>query len=78
MEGTRRGGRIHQHLLRDIKNKRRHCNFKDKALVCALWRTGFERGYGPVAKTAYTVKSSPSVTGTDGTKPVNLKWELNE
>jgi hypothetical protein len=68
MEGTRRGGR----LLNNIKSKRRYCNLKEKALVCALWRIRFGRGYGPVVKTAYAVKSACTVTGKKGIKPFNL------
>jgi predicted transcriptional regulator len=72
MEGTRRGGRRQQQLLGDIKNKRRYCNLKVKALVCALWRTDFGRGHGVVAKTAYAVKSSSTLTSIKGIKSFNL------
>ena len=42
----------------DLKNKRRHWNLKEKALVSSLRRTRCVRDYGPVATTAYAVKSS--------------------
>jgi hypothetical protein len=45
----RRGGRRKQ-LLDDLKGKRRYCKLKEEALDRTLWRTRFERNYGPVIK----------------------------
>jgi hypothetical protein len=42
-----RGGRRHKQLLYHLKEKRRYWNLKEEALDRSLWRTGFERGYGP-------------------------------
>ena len=34
----------------DLKEKRRYWNLKGETLYYAVWRTSFERGYGPVAR----------------------------
>ena len=39
-----RRGKIHKHLLDNLKEKRGHCKLKDEALDYTLWRTCFERG----------------------------------
>jgi hypothetical protein len=41
-------GRRHKQLLDDLREMRGYCNLKEEALDCALWRTPFGRGYGPV------------------------------
>jgi hypothetical protein len=50
MEGTRRWGGRHKQLLGDLKETIRYWKLKEKALGCTLWRTGFERAYGPVVR----------------------------
>ena len=37
-------------LLDDLDEKRRYWKLKEEALDRTLWRTRFERGYGPVAR----------------------------
>jgi hypothetical protein len=44
---TGRQGRRHKQLLDDLKEKRRYWKLKEEALDRTLWRTHFERGYGP-------------------------------
>jgi hypothetical protein len=48
--GTRRRGKRHKQLLDDLKEARRYWKLKEEAQDCALWRTQFGRGYGPVAR----------------------------
>jgi hypothetical protein len=46
--GTERRGRRRKQLLDDLKETRYW--MKEKALYRTLWRTRFERGYGPVVR----------------------------
>jgi len=48
IEWTGRQGRRRKQLLDDLKETRRYRKFKQGALVCILWRSGFGRGYGSV------------------------------
>jgi hypothetical protein len=50
IRGTRRRGRIRKLLLVDLKEARRYWKLKEEAQDRTLWRTQFERGYGPVAR----------------------------
>jgi hypothetical protein len=50
IEMTERRGRRSKQLLDDLKEKRRYWKLKEEALDCALWRTLFGRGYGPVVR----------------------------
>jgi hypothetical protein len=50
MEVTGRLGRGLKQLLDDFKQKRGYWKLKEKALCCTMWRTGFGKSYGPVAK----------------------------
>jgi hypothetical protein len=47
---TGRRGRRRKQLLDDFKEKRRYWKLKEEALDHTLWRTRFERGYGPVVR----------------------------
>jgi len=53
IEWTRRQSRRSQHLLDDLKVKRKELNFKVETLDRTSWRTSFGRGYEPVARQAY-------------------------
>jgi hypothetical protein len=48
MTGRRR--RRCKQLLDDLKEKGRYRRLKEEALNRTLWRTRFERGYGPVVR----------------------------
>jgi hypothetical protein len=50
IEMTGRRGRRRKQLLNDLKEKRRYCKLKEKALDRTLWRSRFGRGYGPVVR----------------------------
>jgi hypothetical protein len=50
IEMTGRRGRKRKQLLDDLKEKRICWILKVEALDHTLWRTRFERGYGPVVK----------------------------
>jgi hypothetical protein len=50
MEVTRRRGRRRLQLLNDLKEKIEYWKVKEEALDRTLWRTRFERGYGPVVR----------------------------
>jgi hypothetical protein len=50
IEGSERRGRRRKQLLDDLKKKRRHWNLKKESLNHTLQRTGFGKGYGPVAR----------------------------
>jgi hypothetical protein len=50
IEGTGRRGRRRKQVLDDLKEKRGYCKVKEEALDRTLWRTRFERGYGPVIR----------------------------
>jgi hypothetical protein len=52
--GKRRQGRRHKQLLDDLKEAIRYWKLKEEAQDRTLWRTQFERGYGPVAKQTTT------------------------
>ena len=47
---TGRQGRRRKQLLDDLKETRGHRKLKEEALDHALWRSGFGRGYGAVAR----------------------------
>jgi len=49
-EVTARRGRRCKLLLYDLKEERKFCKLKEKALDRSLWRTRFGRGYGLVKK----------------------------
>jgi hypothetical protein len=49
IEWKRRGGRRRKQLLDDLEAKRRYCDLKEEALDGHIWRTGFDRVYGPIA-----------------------------
>jgi hypothetical protein len=44
-------------LLDDVREMREHWKLKEKALDCTLWRTCFQRGYGPTANRFDTYKT---------------------
>jgi hypothetical protein len=48
-ETGRRGGRREQQVD-DFKEMSGYCKLKEEALNCAVWRTRFGRGYGPVGR----------------------------
>jgi hypothetical protein len=50
IEGARRRGRRRKQLLHELKETRKYLKLKEEALDCTLWRTCFERGYGPVVR----------------------------
>jgi len=50
IEETGRWGRRQKHLLDHLKEAREYCKLKEEALDNTLWRTGFGRGYGTVAR----------------------------
>jgi hypothetical protein len=50
IEVTGRQGRRRKQLLDDLKEKRIYWKLKEEALDRILWRTRFERGYGPVVR----------------------------
>jgi hypothetical protein len=45
-----RRGRRRKQLLDDLKEKKIYWKLKEEALDRTLWRTRFERGYGPVVR----------------------------
>ena len=47
---ARRRGRRRKQLLQDLKEKRRYCKLKEEALARPLWRTRFDKSYGPVVR----------------------------
>jgi len=47
---TGRGRRRNKQLLNDFREKRGYWKLKVEALDNTVWRTGFGRGCGPVAK----------------------------
>jgi len=49
IEGRGRRGRGRKQLLDDLKETRRHCKLKEKALTRTLLRIYFGEGHGPVA-----------------------------
>jgi hypothetical protein len=50
IEMTGKRGRRCMQLLDGLKEKRRYWKLKEEALDRTLWRTRFERGYGPVVR----------------------------
>jgi hypothetical protein len=50
IEMTGRRGRRPKQLLDDLKENRRYWILKEEALDRTLWRSRFERGYGPVVR----------------------------
>ena len=50
IEVTERRGRRYKQLLDDLMGKRGYCKLKQEALNRVLWRTRFERAYGPLAR----------------------------
>ena len=47
IEVTKRQGRRRKQLLDDLMETRVYCKFKEEAPDCSIWRTRFERSYGP-------------------------------
>jgi len=47
---TEDGKKIRTQLLNDLEEKRLYWKFKEEALDPTVWRTGFTRGYGYVAR----------------------------
>ena len=45
-----RQGRRCMQLLDDLKEMKGYWKLKEEELDCTLWRTPFERGYGPVVR----------------------------
>jgi len=45
---ARRRERRRKRRPENLNKTRRYWKFKEKALHCAFWRTGFGRGYGSV------------------------------
>jgi len=43
-------GRKRKQILDCLKEKRKYWKLKEEALDCTMWRTRFERGYGPVVR----------------------------
>jgi hypothetical protein len=50
IELTGRRGRRRRKLLDDFKERRGYSHLKEEALDRTMWRAGFGRGYGPVAR----------------------------
>jgi hypothetical protein len=50
MEVTRRRGRKRRKLLDDLKDNRGYSHLKEEALDRTMWRAGFGRGFGTVAR----------------------------
>jgi hypothetical protein len=50
IEVTGRRGRRRRTLLDDLKGRRGYCHLKEKALDRTMWRAGFGRGFGTVAR----------------------------
>jgi hypothetical protein len=50
IKGKKGRGKIRKQLPDDFKGTLRYWNFKEEALDRNLWRSCFERVYGPVAK----------------------------
>ena len=50
IEVTGRRGRRHKQILDDLKKTRGYWKLKEKALDHILWRSRFERVYGPVVR----------------------------
>jgi hypothetical protein len=48
MTGIR--GRRRKQMLDNLKENRRYWKLKEEALDRTLWRTRFEKGYGPVVR----------------------------
>jgi hypothetical protein len=53
-EMTARRGRRRKLPLYDLKEKRKFCKLKEKALDRSMWQTHFGRGYGLVKKSQTT------------------------
>jgi hypothetical protein len=47
---TGRRGRKRRKLLDDLKERRGYSHLKEEALDRIMWRTRFERGFGPVVR----------------------------
>jgi len=56
---TGRRGRRRRKLLDDLKERRGYSHLKEEALDRTMWRAGFGRGFGPVAR-----KNTKSVSAT--------------
>ena len=52
IEVTGRRGRRRMKLLDDLKERRGYSHLKVEALDRTMWRAGFGRGFGPVARQA--------------------------
>jgi len=47
---TGRRGRKRKQILDGLKEKRKYYKLKEEALDRTMWRTRFERGYGPIVR----------------------------
>jgi hypothetical protein len=47
---TGRRGRKRKQVLDDLKKKAKYWKLKEEALDRTMWRTRFERGYGPIVR----------------------------
>jgi hypothetical protein len=54
---TGRGGSRREQLLVNLKETGGYCKLKEEAIDRTLWRTGFGRSYGPLARQATQWKS---------------------
>ena len=54
IEVTERRGRRRRKLLDDLKERRGYSHLKEEALDRTVWRAGFGRGFGPVARQTAT------------------------
>jgi hypothetical protein len=50
IEVTGRRERRRRKLLDDLKERRGYCHLKEEAFIRTMWRAGFGRGFGPVAR----------------------------
>jgi hypothetical protein len=57
-ETTGRRGRRRKQLLDGIKENTRYWKLKEEALYRTVWRTRFEREYGPVVRQDYRMNIS--------------------
>ena len=57
---------IYLFILDDLDEKRRYWKLKEEALDRTLWRTRFERGYGPVAREITELTNIVSVFRVEG------------
>jgi hypothetical protein len=50
IEATGKKGRRRKQLLDDLKETRGYCKWKEEAVDCPVWRTGYGRGCGSVVR----------------------------